>query len=160
MSQEIPKFKTIKIKIDNNHSLDINDKGVLTISVCKKEKKDIDINKINKTIQNIKSNFTEGKKRGRKAKITDPIINELIEEAKEVEEVEPVRVYKKRGRKAKITDPIINELIEEAVELPMQLEPIKVHKKRGPKPKLREKIEIPKKPRGRPKKLNLDIPES
>jgi len=63
---EIPKFKTIKIKLDNNHSLDINNKGVLLISTCNKQQKDIDINKINKTINNLKNNFTEPKKRGPK----------------------------------------------------------------------------------------------
>ena len=103
MSSEIPKFKTIKIKIDNNHSLDINNKGVLTISMCKKQTKDIDINKLNKSITQIKSNFTEGKKRGRKPKTLDPIINELIEQTEETDQIpEPIKEYKKRGPKPKI----------------------------------------------------------
>ena len=128
MSSEIPKFKTIKIKIDNNHSLDINNKGVLTISMCKKQTKDIDINKINKSITQIKSNFTEGKKRGRKPKTLDPIINELIEQTEETEqaaELEPV--------------------------------PIKEYKKRGPKPKIRLESDIPiiTRKRGRPRKETL-----
>jgi hypothetical protein len=123
----IPKFKAIKIKLDNNHNLDINNKGILTISSCKKEKKDIDINKLNSAISNIKRNFTESKKRGRKPKIIDPIINELIETTET--EQEPLT----------------------------ELEPIRVHKKRGPKPKIKEQVEVIKKQRGRPRKIQLEI---
>ena len=129
----IPKCKTIKIKIDNNHSLDINNKGVLTISMCKKEKKDIDINKLNDTVSKIKNNFTEGKKRGRKAKIINPIINELIEETETDQGL-----------------PIEQESLTE-------LEPIRLHKKRGPKPKIKEDIVIIKKHRGRPRKIPLEV---
>jgi hypothetical protein len=123
----LPKFKTIKIKIDNNHNLDINNKGILTISSCKKEKKDIDINKLNSAICKIKNNFTEGKKRGRKAKIINPIINELI------------------------------ETTETEQEMPIEQEPLRVHKKRGPKPKIKEDIVIIKRKRGRPRKIPLEV---
>jgi hypothetical protein len=107
---EIPKFKTIKIKLDNNHSLDINNKGVLLISTCKKQTKDIDINKINKTINNLKNNFTEPKKRGPKKKQIEPIINELIEQTEQPPtpptepdpEPEPIKIYKKRGPKPRV----------------------------------------------------------
>ena len=129
----LPKFKTIKIKIDNNHNLDINNKGVLTISSCKKEKKDIDINKLNSAICKIKNNFTEGGKRCWKPKIINPIINELIETTETEQEMS----------------------IEQ--EPLTELEPIRVHKKRGPKPKNKENIVIIKKQRGRPRKIPLEV---
>ena len=109
MTSALPKFKAIKIKLNDNNNLDINSKGVLTISSCKKEKKDIDINKLNSAISKIKSNFTEGKKRGRKPKIVTETINELIEPTETDQEItevmsnpEPIKEYKKRGRKPKI----------------------------------------------------------
>ena len=133
----LPKFKAIKIKLNDNNNLDINSKGVLTISTCKKEKKEIDVKKLNSTISKIKSNFTEGKKRGPKPKTLDPIIDELIEQTETEQEtpvqLEPIRVHKKRGRKP---NPI-----------PDNMEP-KISKPRGRKPGSKNKP-----------KLNLDIQE-
>ena len=120
---EIPKFKTIKIKLDNNHSLDINNKGVLLISTCAKQTKNIGIKKINNTITSL---ITEPKKRGRKKKIIEPIINELIEATEQP-----------------LTPP---------TEPEPETTPIKVYQKRGPKPKVKEELDPPKikRKRGRP----------
>jgi len=124
---EIPKFKTIKIKLDNNHSLDINSKGVLLISTCTKQTKNIGIKKLN---QSINSLITEPKKRGPKKKQIEPIINELIEQSEtehphptqpETEpepEPIPIKVYKKRGPKSRVKQEIGQPIIKRKVGRP------------------------------------------
>ena len=130
---EIPKFKAIKIKLDNNHTLDINSKGVLLISTCTKQTKNIGIKKLN---QSINSLITEPKKRGPKKKQIEPIINELIEQSETEQppppptEPEPdptptptpIKIYKKRGPKSRVKQEIGQSIIKRKVGRPKSLE--------------------------------------
>ena len=124
---ENPKFKSIKIKLDKEHTYTINSKGVLQIQTIKTNNKDLNINKLNQALSMIKNNFEPPKKRGPKKK-------EIIQEV-------PIIEKKKRGRKKKITEIIQN------------IETAPIEQTESEQPLIEEPTQ--KRGRGRPRTKNL-----
>lgn len=92
-----PKFKSIKIKLDKDHTYSINDKGTLTISTMKMDKRDVNIDKLNSTIDSI---IEPPKRRGPRpgSKRTPKIAPIELIENHESEIEQPIPVKRGRGR--------------------------------------------------------------
>ena len=96
---ENPKFKSIKIKLDKEHTYTINSKGVLQIQTIKTNNKDLNINKLNQALSMIKNNFEPPKKRGPK-----PKVKEIIHKVPIIEKQKRERKNKRRNRRSSMVE--------------------------------------------------------